>query len=47
VALPITVNVNNGYNNAYIYPMVYAENFHGGVSFSGIWWPFVFGVRCL
>jgi len=27
--------------------VVYAETFHGGVSFSGIWWTFVFGVRCL
>jgi len=27
--------------------MAHAENFHGGVSFSGIWWSFVFGVRCL
>ena len=27
--------------------MAYAENFHGGVWFSGIWWSFVFGERCL
>ena len=27
--------------------MAYAENFHGGVSFSGIWLSFVFGVHCL
>jgi len=28
--------------------VAYAENFHGkGVSFSGIWWSFVFGVCCL
>ena len=26
--------------------MAYAENFHGG-SLSGMWWSFVFGVRCL
>jgi len=26
--------------------VAYAENFHGGVSFSGMWWSFVFGVRC-
>ena len=25
----------------------YAENFHGGDSFRGIWWSFAFGVRCL
>jgi len=25
--------------------VVYAENVHGGVSFSGIWWSFVSGVR--
>jgi len=23
------------------------ENFHGEISFSGIWWSVVFGVRCL
>ena len=23
------------------------KKIHGGVSFSGIWWSFVFGVRCL
>jgi len=28
-------------------PVAYAETFHGGASFSGIWWSFVFGVRCL
>jgi len=28
-------------------PVAYVENFHGGVSFSGVWWSFVFGVRCL
>ena len=28
-------------------PVAYAENFHGGVSFSGIWWLFVSGVRSL
>jgi len=27
--------------------VAYAENFHGGVSFSGMWWLFVFGVSCL
>ena len=27
--------------------MAYAENFHGGVSFNGIWWSFVFGVLSL
>ena len=27
--------------------MAYAENFHGGGSFNGIWWSIVFGVRCL
>jgi len=27
--------------------VAYAENFHGGVSFSGIWWSFVCGVRSL
>jgi len=27
--------------------VAYAENFHGGISFSGIWWSFIFGVRCL
>jgi len=26
--------------------VAYAEHFHGG-SFSGIWWLFAFGVRCL
>jgi len=26
--------------------VAYAEKFHGG-SFSGIWWSFAFGVRCL
>jgi len=31
----------------YFTTVAYAENFHGGVSFSSIWWPFVFGVRCL
>jgi len=25
----------------------YAHNFHGGVSFRGIWWSFAFGVRYL
>jgi len=29
------------------YSVAYAENFHGGASFSDIWWSFVFGVRCL
>jgi len=28
-------------------PVAYAEKFHGGFSFSGIWWSFVFGVRSL
>jgi len=27
--------------------VAYAENFHCGVSFSSIWWPFVFGARSL
>jgi len=27
--------------------VVYAEKFHGRISFSGTWWSFVFGVRCL
>jgi len=27
--------------------VAYAENFHGGGSFSSIWWSFVFGVCCL
>jgi len=27
--------------------VAYAENFHGWISFSGIWWSFVFGVRPL
>ena len=27
--------------------VAYAKNFHGGVSFSGIWWSFVCGVRSL
>jgi len=27
--------------------VAYAENFHEGGPFSGIWWSFVFGVRCL
>jgi len=27
--------------------VAFEENFHGGVSFSGIWWSLVFGVRCL
>jgi len=28
--------------------VAYAENFHGGGdSLSGMWWSFVFGVRCL
>jgi len=27
--------------------VAYAENFHGGGSFTGMWWSFVFGVRCL
>jgi len=26
--------------------VAYAENFHGGVSFIGLWWSFVFGARC-
>jgi len=30
-----------------VVPVAYTENFHGGVSFSGIWWSFVFGERCL
>jgi len=30
-----------------LYSVGHAENFHGGVSFSGIWWSFVFGVRFL
>jgi len=25
--------------------VAYAENAHGGFSFSGTWWSFVFGVR--
>ena len=28
-------------------PVAYAENFHGGGSFSDMWWSFVFGVRSL
>jgi len=31
----------------YAAAVAYAENFHGGVSFSGRWWSFVFVVRCL
>jgi len=27
--------------------VAYAENYYGGSSFSGRWWSFVFGVRCL
>jgi len=27
--------------------VAYVENFHGGVSFNGIWWSFAFGVRFL
>jgi len=27
--------------------VAYAENFHGGISFSGIGWSFLIGVRCL
>jgi len=27
--------------------VAYAEKFHGGISISGIWWSFVFGVRRL
>jgi len=27
--------------------VAYADNFHGGVSFSGMWWSFVCGVRSL
>jgi len=27
--------------------VAYAKNFHGVVSFSGIWWLFLFRVRCL
>ena len=27
--------------------MACAENFRGGISFSNIWWSYVFGVRCL
>jgi len=27
--------------------VAYAENFHGEISFSVIWWPFVFGMRYL
>jgi len=27
--------------------VAYAENFNGVVSFSGIWWSFLFGMRCL
>ena len=27
--------------------VAYAENFHEGVSFSGIWWLFAFGACCL
>jgi len=30
-----------------MHSVAYAENFHGGASFSGKWWSFVFGVRCL
>jgi len=29
------------------YAVTYAENFHVFFSFSGKWWSFVFGVRCL
>jgi len=28
-------------------PVAYAENFYEGASFCGLWWSFVFGVRCL
>jgi len=31
----------------WVQTVAYAENFHGGSSFNGIWWSFVFGVRCL
>jgi len=27
--------------------VAYTENFHVGLSFSGVWWSFVFGVRYL
>jgi len=33
--------------NTRLRAVAYAENFHGGVSFSGIWWSFVFGAHCL
>jgi len=29
------------------FSVAHAENFHGGGSFSGIWWSFVFGVHYL
>jgi len=35
------------YHVGCLYSVAYAENCHGGVSFSGRWWSFVFGVRCL
>jgi len=34
-------------SNLYSVAVAYAENFHGGVWFMVVWWPFVFGVRCL
>jgi len=27
--------------------VAYAENLHGGISLSGVWWSLVFGVPCL
>jgi len=35
------------YNKLASEPVAYADNFHGGVSFSGIGYSFVFAVRCL
>jgi len=28
-------------------PVAYAENFYGRISFSGMWWSFLFRERCL
>jgi len=32
---------------AYAVPVAYVENFHGEVSFNGLWWSFLFGVLSL
>jgi len=29
------------------HPVAHVEDFQGGISFSGKWWGFIFGVRCL